>query len=134
MRVRCVHLEFHQHVATQGAFREHAANSLLEDSLRMALHDPLVRNLGVPTGVVRIAGIDHRLGLVARQTHLLGIGHHDKIARIEVGAEDIARLLDPQTRQTITQAFKSLGFTYITLDLEGYRTGSLNETLPDKTE
>jgi uncharacterized protein len=52
---------------------------------------------------------------------------HDPIARIEVLPEDISTILTHA--QKIIKRFKTLGFTYITLDLQGYRTGSLNEVL-----
>ncbi|HUL43257.1 MAG TPA: ATP-dependent sacrificial sulfur transferase LarE [Bacteroidota bacterium] len=55
--------------------------------------------------------------------------HDDKTARIEVGASEIPRLLDEQLRSKILEHLKSLGFTYVTLDLQGYRTGSMNEVL-----
>lgn len=60
----------------------------------------------------------------------LRVRHHDTMARIEVPAEDIQKVLDSGLRDAIVQKFKELGYTYITLDLAGYRTGSLNETLP----
>ncbi len=56
--------------------------------------------------------------------------HDERTARIEVGAADIPRLLDPSLREPLVAAFKELGFTYVTLDLQGYRTGSMNEVLP----
>ena len=55
--------------------------------------------------------------------------HDDKTARIEVGAEELHRLLDNEFRTTIVGQLKELGFTYVTLDLQGYRTGSMNEVL-----
>ena len=55
--------------------------------------------------------------------------HDDKTARIEVNTDEIARLLEPEIRERITAFFASLGFTYVTLDLKGYRTGSMNEVL-----
>jgi uncharacterized protein len=55
------------------------------------------------------------------------VRYHDHIARIEVPVDEIPTVL-AQT-QKIIKRFKTLGFTYITLDLEGYRTGSLNEVL-----
>ena len=59
------------------------------------------------------------------------VRHHDeKTARIEVGSEEIHRLLDDDIRTRIVSHLKQLGFTYITLDLQGYRTGSMNEVLP----
>lgn len=59
------------------------------------------------------------------------IRHHGDIARIEVGTEEIGRLLEEKTRTSITMALRQAGYAYITLDLQGYRTGSLNETLID---
>lgn len=55
--------------------------------------------------------------------------HDDKTARIEVGPEEIARLLDHDMRERIVGQLKEIGFTYVTLDLQGYRTGSMNEVL-----
>jgi uncharacterized protein len=55
---------------------------------------------------------------------------HNDTARIEVGGDEIPRLLDPALRRAIVSHFKEAGFTYVSLDLEGYRTGSMNETLP----
>jgi uncharacterized protein len=57
--------------------------------------------------------------------------HDDKTARIEIGTEEIHRLLDDNLRAQIVSHLKSLGFTYVTLDLQGYRTGSMNEVLPE---
>ena len=55
--------------------------------------------------------------------------HDEKTARIEVGPEEIGRLLDPLLRDAVTAHLKKLGFVYVTLDLQGYRTGSMNEVL-----
>ena len=54
---------------------------------------------------------------------------HGTMARIEVPAEDILRIADNETRAKITEKFSSLGFSYVTLDLQGFRSGSMNETL-----
>jgi uncharacterized protein len=54
------------------------------------------------------------------------VRHHDKLARIEVAAEELPRALQPDMVRRFVEIFKSLGFTYVTLDLEGYRQGSLN--------
>lgn len=53
----------------------------------------------------------------------------DKACRIEVLPEDIERVVKPETRERIVRDLKDLGFTYIALDLQGYRTGSMNEML-----
>lgn len=55
--------------------------------------------------------------------------HDDKTARIEVGPEEIPKLMQNELRQDLISHLKNLGFTYITLDLQGYRTGSMNEVL-----
>jgi len=55
------------------------------------------------------------------------VRHHDRIARIEVCKNEIARLLKEDIRDKIVTKFKELGYTYVTVDLEGYRTGSMDE-------
>ena len=58
------------------------------------------------------------------------VRHHDeKTARIEVGKEELSRLFDDTVRTFVVDRLKQLGFIYITLDLQGYRTGSMNEVL-----
>lgn len=57
------------------------------------------------------------------------VRHHGEIARIEVAPQDIPVLAAPETAQEVSAYFKKLGFTFVTLDLTGYRTGSMNETL-----
>ena len=57
------------------------------------------------------------------------VRHHGSVARVEVEPDDFAALLDTKTRERIVQALRKLGWNYVTLDLEGYRTGSLNEVL-----
>ena len=55
---------------------------------------------------------------------------HGTLARLELLPADLPRLLDESLRTRIHTALQSLGFSYVTLDLRGYRTGSMNETLP----
>lgn len=55
------------------------------------------------------------------------VRHHGSVARIEVDAADIRRLWMPAVRRSITKLAKRQGFFYIAVDLEGYRTGSMNE-------
>ena len=57
------------------------------------------------------------------------VRHHDSIARIEVHKKDLKRFVDPKVGERVSKKFKKLGFTYVTLDLEGYRSGSMNEPL-----
>ena len=56
-------------------------------------------------------------------------GNASKIARIEILPEDFAKILQDKTREKIFAELKSFGFDYVTLDLQGYRTGSMNEVL-----
>jgi pyridinium-3,5-biscarboxylic acid mononucleotide sulfurtransferase len=54
------------------------------------------------------------------------VRHHDKLVRIEIAPEELARALSPEMAGKLVEIFKPLGFTFVTLDLEGYRQGSLN--------
>ena len=54
---------------------------------------------------------------------------HGNLARIEVGAQEMEKMLEHSIRETLHAAFKQIGFAYVALDLLGYRTGSMNETL-----
>lgn len=55
---------------------------------------------------------------------------HGTLARVEIATEELPRALSPEMSAAIAARLKSLGFAYVTLDLEGYRQGSLNEALP----
>jgi len=66
-------------------------------------------------------------GLGFRQVRLR---HHGTLARVEVDPSELPYALDPLMARAIADALKPLGFRFVTLDLEGYRTGSLNEALP----
>jgi uncharacterized protein len=57
------------------------------------------------------------------------VRHHDTIARIELGEREMRLLWKKDLRKPIVRYFKSLGYKYVALDMEGYRTGSMNETL-----
>jgi uncharacterized protein len=61
------------------------------------------------------------------------VRHHGDIVRIEIAPEEMPRALDADMAGRMAAAFKQLGFKFITLDLEGYRSGALNETLESKT-
>lgn len=70
----------------------------------------------------------------AAEVYLRGLGfrecrvrlHEGELARIEVPRERLARLYEPAVRDKLAQRFKELGFQFVTLDLEGFRSGSLN--------
>ena len=60
------------------------------------------------------------------------VRHHGSIARIEVVPADFTRIVDPNHSGQIMAKLKSLGFNYVTLDLQGFRSGSLNEALSER--
>lgn len=57
------------------------------------------------------------------------VRHHGTLARIEVEEAELERMLQAETRKQVHESLKQVGFTYVTMDLMGYRTGSMNETL-----
>ena len=58
------------------------------------------------------------------------VRHHGEIVRIEIGRDELPRALDSGMAATFTATFKALGFKFVTLDLEGFRSGSMNSLLP----
>ncbi len=61
------------------------------------------------------------------------VRHHDSIARIEVLKDDMKRIFAENLDERIVAWFKEIGYTYVTLDLQGFRSGSLNEAIATKT-
>jgi uncharacterized protein len=57
------------------------------------------------------------------------VRHHGDVARLEISPEAVERLMAPELRRKIVDHFKSLGFLFVALDLEGYHTGSLNRAV-----
>lgn len=80
---------------------------------------------------------EKKLGMVEQAEQLLldlgfyqvRVRIHGMLARIEVLPEELDRIMQTEIRKQITERFKEYGFAYVTLDLMGYRTGSMNETL-----
>jgi len=67
--------------------------------------------------------------------HALGfmqvrVRHHGDLARIEIAREDLGRALTLSMLDAMTEALRSAGFLYVTLDMQGYRSGSMNDVLP----
>lgn len=86
----------------------------------------------VPYGTEVHAGVLARLERSERVLHELGFGqvrvrHHDNVARIEVEAADIARVV--ALRETIAARLREAGYAYVAVDLVGYRSGAMNEVL-----
>ena len=61
---------------------------------------------------------------------VLRVRHHGEVARVELGRDEMMRAVEPEIAAAIDRALRALGFRYVTLDLKGYRLGSLNEGLP----
>ncbi|HEY0755430.1 MAG TPA: ATP-dependent sacrificial sulfur transferase LarE [Ktedonobacteraceae bacterium] len=59
--------------------------------------------------------------------HQLRVRHHDKIARIEVERAELPRLIEEEMSQTVTAGLRKIGYLYVTVDLQGFRSGSMNE-------
>ena len=78
-----------------------------ERTLRVELAEAYLKSLGLRDGRVRY--------------------HEGDLARVEVPVEDIARLLDPSVRASLSVRFHELGFRFVSLDLDGFRSGSLNQ-------
>jgi uncharacterized protein len=80
---------------------------------------------------------DEKLRMIERAEqflHILGfrvcrVRHHDELARIELGRDELPRALEAETAAAIVGGVKAIGYRYVTIDLQGYRTGSLNEGL-----
>ncbi len=87
---------------------------------------------GVTVTEERLRQVEHAEALLrAEGFRELRVRHHDSLARIEVPPGELARLTaDDQRRDRIVDGLKALGFAFVTLDLQGFRSGSLNEALP----
>lgn len=85
---------------------------------------------GTPVTLKRLAQVEaaeaalQSLGFVG-----LRVRHHDQVARIELPADQMQQILDPDVRLGVARAVKSAGFLYVSLDLEGFRSGSGNVAL-----
>ena len=135
------------------AIRELGVRSPLHDAgLTKAEIRALSREMGLPTaekpsfaclasrfpygehitaaGLARVERVEQWLREAGLGLSQLRVRSHGELARIEVPPDDIPRLAARAAE--IAAAFKGLGFAYVTLDLQGYRTGSLNETLAAK--
>jgi pyridinium-3,5-biscarboxylic acid mononucleotide sulfurtransferase len=132
------------------AAREQGVRSpLVEAGLRKEEIRELSRRAGLPTADqpasaclssrfpygIRIT--EEKLAIVDRGEEALRemgfrvfrVRHHEDTVRLEFGPEDLNRALDFAMAKKMTSVFKGLGYKYVTLDLEGYRSGSLNEVL-----
>jgi uncharacterized protein len=134
----------------QNAAKEYGIISpLVEAGLQKSEIRQLSRDMGLPTwDKPAQACLSSRIPYGSRVTvealtrigkaeeHLRNLGfrqlrvrHHDSVARIEIGPEDFSTLLKDEMRHDITRYFRTIGYAYVTMDLEGFRSGSMNEVL-----
>jgi uncharacterized protein len=132
------------------AAREHAVSApLIDAGLGKAEIRALARELGLPNwdkparaclssriphGIEvtadRLRAVERaEEGLAALGFRQFRVRWHGEIARIELAPEEIARLADPEVRAAMARKVKEAGFQFVTVDLEGYRQGSLNPPL-----
>ena len=130
------------------AAREHGVCSPLDEAgLTKAEIRQLSRHAGLPTWDVpasaclssripyhsevtpeKLAAIEQAEGaLLDLGFRLCRVRHHGEVARVELGPDEMARALEPGVRDALVNGVKAAGFRYVALDLQGYRTGSLNE-------
>ena len=88
----------------------------------------------IPYGIPVTAETLNKIARGEQYLHSLGLRqlrlrHHGDIARIELDPGDMDKIIKPEIRQDIVKHLKALGYKYVTLDLTGYRIGSLNEVL-----
>src|SRR5271168_2995645 len=133
----------------RAATEHHVVAPLLEVALRKSEIRELSQRAGLPTwdrpaSACLASRLPYgtevtaeRLALVARGEDVLRqlgfrqfrVRLHDKLARVEIAPEEMSRAFSPEMAATIAAQLKRAGFAYVALDLEGYRQGSLNETL-----
>jgi uncharacterized protein len=132
------------------AAREHGVRSPLDEvGLTKAEIRELSRVAGLPTWSEPASAClssripyfsevtDEKLRTIERAEEILRdlgfrvcrVRHHDTIARLEIGREEMARALDPEIAAAIDRELRALGYEHVTLDLRGYRLGSLNDAL-----
>src|SRR5271168_3316409 len=134
----------------RAATEHHVVAPLLEVALRKGEIRALSHRAGLPTWDRPASAClasrlpygtevtPERLDLVARGEEVLRqlgfrqfrVRLHEKLARVEIAPEELPRAFAPEMARAIATQLKQVGFTYVALDLEGYRQGSLNESLP----
>jgi uncharacterized protein len=89
---------------------------------------------GTPITAALLARIDRaEAHLRAHGFREVRVRAHGTLARLEVPLDDLPRLLQPVLRADVTTALRALGFAHVTVDLRGFRSGSLNEGIVEKT-
>ena len=135
-----------QHAAAKHEVVAPLANAgLTKDDIRTLAHDAGLRIWDKPASPCLASRIEYGRPVTREALSVIEQGeealrrlgfrefrvrHHGEIVRIEIARQELERALDPVMAEEFARTFKALGFTYITLDLEGFRSGSLNAVLP----
>jgi pyridinium-3,5-biscarboxylic acid mononucleotide sulfurtransferase len=137
----------------KAAAERRVRHPLVEAAMSKAAVREVSRTLGLPTWdraaspclssrfpygtTITLEGLD-KVSRGEKLLHSLGfkvarVRYHGEVARIEVEAREIERLLAPETRERVDREFKQIGFRFVTVDLKGFRSGSLNEGITPAT-
>jgi uncharacterized protein len=132
------------------AAREHGVRSPLDeaelskDEIRQLSRDAGLPTWDVPASACLSSRIpygsevtEEKLRLIERAEDVLRalgfrvfrVRHHETLARLEIAQDEMARALEPAIAQHLTRQLRALGYQHVTIDLQGYRVGSLNEAL-----
>ena len=133
----------------QAAGEHNVRSPLMEAGLNKSEIRELSRRAGLPTAdqpasaclssrfPYGVAITEEKLRMVDRGEESLRqmgfkifrVRHHEDMVRLEFGPEDLPKALNPESAARLVSVFKTIGYKFVTIDLEGYRTGSLNEVL-----
>ncbi len=131
--------------AVQGVLAPLVAAGLTKAEVRELAHEAGLSISGKPASACLSSRIEYGRPVTAENLsqveraedalHMLGfpqvrVRHHGELARIEIAQTDLPRALSLPLFQQITVMLRALGFRYVTLDMEGYRSGSMNDVLP----
>ena len=132
------------------AAREHGVRSPLDeaelskDEIRMLSRDAGLPTWDVPASACLSSRIPYGSEVTAEKLRqietaeqvlrdlgfrIFRVRHHDALARLEIAKDEMARALEPETAARLTRDLKAIGYQHVTIDLQGYRLGSLNEAL-----
>lgn len=86
---------------------------------------------GTPVTIERLSEVDRGEEILrAMGFREFRVRHHDNLVRLEIAPAEMAQVLKPDVFSDLARRFRDLGFKYVTLDMQGYRSGSMNEVLP----
>ncbi len=86
---------------------------------------------GTPIDIQGLAKVEQAEAALRRLGfRQLRVRHHGQVARIEVDPAELPRLIEPEVREAVVREIKRAGYLYVSVDLAGYRTGSMNEAVP----